>query len=178
MSLGDSENNLILSRCGTLLMLLATALAMAIFVDHWTDLKVSFPSFWYTSRSLHPLLCTGLFLGGWYCHRASSPGLLPRRGKVVFDEVTVYTGDMCPLCDQAMAVLSDYARWLPPINEVNIRGDEELMAKFGRSIPVVEMDGVLQFQGRINRETLERLIKSRQNQTSSVVVRESQDGDR
>lgn len=177
MELKRSNDKLILARCGTLLMILGALFCVAIFVDHWTDLKVPFPSFWYTSRSLHVLVCAGLFLGGWYCHRASSGGLLPRRGGAVFEDVTVYTGDMCPLCDQAMAVLSDYARWLPPINEVNIRDDEELMAKFGRSIPVVEMDGVLQFQGRVNRETLERLINSRQGQTATVVVREDEDGD-
>lgn len=153
-------------------MLAGALLAVAIFIDHWTDLKVPFPSFWYTSRSLHPLLCAGFFLGGWYCHRSSSEGLLPRRGGAVFDEVIVYTGDGCSLCDQALATLSDYARWLPPINEVNISDDEELLTRFGQSIPVVEMDGVLQFQGRVNREVLERLINSRQHQKASVIVRD------
>lgn len=171
MALETSAQNSVLSRCGTLLMLAGALLAVAVFVDHWTDLKVPFPSFWYTSRSLHPLLCAGFFLGGWYCHRGSSVGLLPRRGGPVFDDVTVYTGDHCPLCDQALATLSDYARWLPPINEVSITQDEELSNRFAQSIPVVEMDGVLQFQGRVNREVLERLIHSRQHQTASVVVR-------
>lgn len=151
-------------------MLAGSLLAVAIFIDHWTDLKVAFPSFWYTSRSLHPLLCAGFFLGGWYCHRSSSEGHLPRRGGAVFEEVIVYTADGCPLCDQALATLSDYARWLPPINEIDISQDQDLVDRFSQSIPVVEMDGVLQFQGRVNREVLERLILSRQNQKASVVV--------
>lgn len=88
----------------------------------------------------------------------------------MFEEVIVYTADGCPLCDQALATLSDYARWLPPINEIDISQDQDLVDRFSQSIPVVEMDGVLQFQGRVNREVLERLILSRQNQKASVVV--------
>lgn len=90
----------------------------------------------------------------------------------MFDEIIVYTSDGCPLCDQAMATLSDYARWLPPINQIDISQDQELFNRFRQSIPVVEMDGVLQFQGRVNREVLERLIHSRQNQKASVIVRD------
>lgn len=97
---------------------------------------------------------------------------------MVFEEVTVYTGNGCSLCDQALATLSDYARWLPEINEVNISDDEELMRRFSQSIPVVEMDGVLQFQGRVNREVLERLIHSRQHQKASVLVRDQADSNK
>lgn len=93
----------------------------------------------------------------------------------MFEEVTVYTAAGCSLCDQALATLSDYARWLPEISEVNISDDQELLTRFGQSIPVVEMDGVLQFQGRVNREVLERLIHSRQHQKASVVVKDNTD---
>lgn len=165
-----SENKL-LTIGGSALMVAAAAFTLAVFVDHWTDLEIAFPRFWYTSRSLHPLICASLFLGGWYCLRSASSAQLPRHGQPVFEEVCVYTGEHCSLCDQAMAVLTEYARWLPPIVEIDIHDDPDLKEKFGQSIPVVEMDGVIQFRGRVNREVLERLIMSRQKQQASVTVR-------
>ena len=172
MTQETTTQNLILSRCGTALMFAGAMLTAAVFVDHWTDLKVPFPSFWYTSRSLHPLLCVGFFLGGWHCHRTASTGLLSIRNGPVFDEIIVYTQDRCERCDQALATLSDYARWLPPISEVNISVDEELRNRFSQSVPIVEMDGVVQFRERVNREILERLIHSRQIQKTTVIVRD------
>jgi glutaredoxin len=52
--------------------------------------------------------------------------------------LTLYTGNHCPLCDQAKALLYPVLQekgWR--LHEVNINGDETLMVKYGIRIPVI-----------------------------------------
>ena len=62
--------------------------------------------------------------------------------------VTIYTiPDKCPLCDEAKAVL---ARIVPDFTEVDIRTDRELLRAYRNEIPVVTVDGVKRFVGRVD----------------------------
>ncbi len=76
-----------------------------------------------------------------------------------FLSVVLYTRDGCPLCDDAAELLGTYRRWLPPVTEVDIDLDPELIARLGEEIPVVQMDGKTRFKGRVNETLLRRLIE-------------------
>ena len=71
--------------------------------------------------------------------------------------VTIYTiPDKCPLCDEAKAVL---ARIVPDFTEVDIRTDRELLRAYRNEIPVVTVDGVKRFVGRVDPAELARFLK-------------------
>jgi len=143
---------------GTLFLWLGGLLAVLIFADRSTDVALPLPSAWYTSRAFHLPICVGLCVLGWLSHRNASAVASQR----VFDSVVVYSKPNCPLCDTALGVLHDYARWLPDIEVVNIVGNTELEAAHAESVPVVEIDGRVRFRGVVSAELLERLIEGRQ----------------
>jgi glutaredoxin len=71
--------------------------------------------------------------------------------------VTIYTiPEKCPLCDEAKAVL---ARIAPDFTEVDIRTDRELLRAYRNEIPVVTVDGVKRFVGRVDPTELARFLK-------------------
>ena len=73
--------------------------------------------------------------------------------------VTLFTiPDHCPLCDDARAVL---ARIWPDFTEVDIRSDRELLRAYRNEIPVVTVDGVKRFIGRVDGEELTRLLEKK-----------------
>lgn len=73
--------------------------------------------------------------------------------------VILYTRAGCHLCDDAKEILLRYFEDTS-IEEVDIDGDPELRAKYGMEIPVVVIDGVVRFRGRVNEVLLRRLIAS------------------
>lgn len=149
---------------GTTLLCLSGLLAVLIFADRQTDAVLPFPSFWYTSRVFHLPMCVTACVLGWLSHRHASQLRHTVQQQVVFQTVTVYSRSKCPLCDTALQVLREYARFLPSIHVVMIDGDEFLEQKFGQSIPVVEIDGRVRFRGIVSAELLERMIAGRQRQ--------------
>jgi glutaredoxin len=70
-------------------------------------------------------------------------------------EVILYTREGCHLCEDAKEVLTQHG--LTPL-EVDIDGDPALTARFGDSIPVVFIDGVQRFRGRVEPRLLARLL--------------------
>lgn len=86
---------------------------------------------------------------GW---KASAPGAR-------FQRVIVYSREGCGLCDEAMEVLQRYSRYFNDLSEISIAESEELTEKYGTTIPVVEIDGEVRFQGRVNEVLLRRLIE-------------------
>jgi glutaredoxin len=74
--------------------------------------------------------------------------------------VVLYTRKGCHLCDQAKAILEKYtAGRSVAIEEVDIDADETLRAQYDLCVPVVEIDGVVRFRGRINEVLLRRLLR-------------------
>ncbi|MHC4223397.1 MAG: glutaredoxin family protein [Planctomycetota bacterium] len=63
----------------------------------------------------------------------------------------------CPLCDEARALLE---REGVVFEEVDIRSDRELLRAYRMEIPVVTVDGVKRFVGRIDPARLHELLKS------------------
>jgi glutaredoxin len=72
-------------------------------------------------------------------------------------EVILYTRRDCHLCDVASAVLVENG--LSP-RKVDIDLDPELQRRYTNCVPVVEIEGVVRFRGRVNEVLLKRILDS------------------
>jgi glutaredoxin len=72
--------------------------------------------------------------------------------------VTLYTRQGCHLCEDAKAVLVLHGL---SVEEVDIDQEPELKARYQECIPVVVIDGVERFRGRVNEMLLRRLLSQR-----------------
>ncbi len=76
--------------------------------------------------------------------------------------LTLYTRPDCSLCDTMKreverARVSRPLRWVV----VDIETDPELEARYGRSIPVLEIDGQVAFKGRLTADEFARKFERR-----------------
>ncbi len=169
-------------RIGQLLLWGGGLMAVLVFADRSGVGSLSFPAFWYRSRSAH-LLVTAvlLFSGLWLLrdgqkdrcaadrdHRAADGANRDRVEEVdrtadrpIFENVRVYTRRRCPLCDDALVVLRQYRAWLPEVELVDVDERPELAEQYGQWVPVVEMDGRTRFRGHVDAWVLERMIQAR-----------------
>ena len=70
-------------------------------------------------------------------------------------EVVIYSRANCHLCHDAISLVGE-AGVRPTV--VDIDSDEELRHRYGELIPVVVIDGVERFRGRIDRRLLRRIL--------------------
>jgi len=120
------------------------------------------PRFWYRHERWWPVFAAGLATAGYLIQRQSSvvahswrPSLPGRR----FERVVLYTRHECHLCDVAKDTLHRFAQWLPEIEEIDVDESAELNERYGQSVPVVEIDGIVRFRGAVNQNLLKRLIE-------------------
>lgn len=147
---------------GAILLFAGIAIWTLILLDWSFDLPLAMPKSWYVNRPLWGLLGLVLFAGGWKLQRQApveahgwNPGPPGRR----FRRLIVYSRPDCHLCDDAKAVLANYLDYLPQIEEINIDTSPDLQARFGASIPVVQIDDQIRFRGRVDEILLRRLIE-------------------
>jgi glutaredoxin len=80
----------------------------------------------------------------------------PRAEHLTF---TVYTRAQCCCCHKALDLLRDYQKQFRfAIEEVDIDGDPELVARYDTEVPVVAIHGKVRFRGVVNRALLDRLL--------------------
>ena len=72
--------------------------------------------------------------------------------------VILYTRKDCHLCDEAKATLVRHG--LVP-EEVDIDLDSALVEQYNECVPVVVLDGVVRFRGRVEEVLLRRLLRGR-----------------
>ncbi|NIL96018.1 MAG: glutaredoxin family protein [Planctomycetales bacterium] len=70
-------------------------------------------------------------------------------------DVVLYTREGCHLCDEAKQKLLSHG--MRP-QEVDIDQDPQLVQQYGECVPVVTIDGVVRFRGRIHDLLLRRLL--------------------
>lgn len=70
-------------------------------------------------------------------------------------EIVVYSRGNCHLCHDALALLEQCGA-TPRV--IDIDGDDELRSRYGESVPVVVIDGVERFRGRIDVRLLRRIL--------------------
>jgi glutaredoxin len=77
--------------------------------------------------------------------------------------VILYTRPGCHLCEVARTVLERYG--LKP-REVDIESDPALVARYTNDIPVVSIDGIERFRGRVDEVLLRRLLAGRNSRNA------------
>lgn len=83
----------------------------------------------------------------------------PRKPAGVPVQVIVYSRAGCHLCDDAADLLADEAKRFPlHIEKIDIDTDAVLKERYGLLIPVIVIDGVERFRGRVNSVLLRRLL--------------------
>ena len=121
------------------------------------------PAFWYSNQSMWIAVGLGMAVFGWKLLWGRSqlaanewrPAVSGRR----FRTATLYVRAECHLCDEAVAVLAKYEKWIPVANEIDIDADAKLAERFCTCVPVVMLDGKIRFRGKINEILLRRLIE-------------------
>ena len=74
-------------------------------------------------------------------------------------EALLYTRADCHLCQRARAILDAIARDYPlAIRELDVDADPALQARYGLSVPAVEVDGRLLAAGRVSEFRLRRAL--------------------
>jgi glutaredoxin len=72
---------------------------------------------------------------------------------------TVYTRAQCCCCHKALDLLREQQpRWGFAIEEVDVDGDPEHLAKYDTEVPVVAVNGKVRFRGVVNPALLDRLL--------------------
>jgi glutaredoxin len=148
--------------------------ALSFIGTEW--LPFHMPRSWYQSPTIWKLLALGMTGGGiGILQKVSSVEMkkeqrqqsvapredwMPDEPGVRFESITVYTKHDCPLCEEAVDILNDYAAYLPEWELIDIHSDPALVEKFGTCVPVVLIDGKIRFRGRINEVLLRRLINA------------------
>ncbi|MCB9832845.1 MAG: glutaredoxin family protein [Planctomycetes bacterium] len=75
--------------------------------------------------------------------------------------VLFYTRRQCHLCDEALDLLHQFSRRYPMcVDIVDVDHAPSLQAEFGEVVPVVFIDGVKRFFGRIDPVLLRRLLEA------------------
>jgi glutaredoxin len=76
--------------------------------------------------------------------------------------LVMYTRAGCHLCDDARRTLEDARRVYEfDLQTVDVDTSAELVREYGDWVPVVTIDGVVKFRGRVNRVLLERTLQVR-----------------
>ena len=151
------------SRGGSLLLLVG---AVTLGVMAIPSLRNEVPWRWFQAAlPLWTLSALAAIVGGlrllWQADYDGTDWAPERPGQR-FRSAVLYSRANCPLCDEAESLLADYARFLPPLQVVDISTDPELTDQHGLSIPVVEFDGEIHFRGRISEILLRRLIRMKE----------------
>jgi len=71
-----------------------------------------------------------------------------------------YTKESCHLCDVAFEIverISDKIHFT--LETVDITQSDELMTKYGIEIPVIEINGILEFKYKVNERDLLRVLE-------------------
>ena len=75
-------------------------------------------------------------------------------------EVVVFTREGCHLCDDALAVLVRHGL-APRTLDIDVDCSPEVRSRYTDWVPVVVIDGVERFRGRVDEVLLRRLLPRR-----------------
>jgi glutaredoxin len=85
--------------------------------------------------------------------------LFGRRPEGPKHSVVLYKSRTCPLCDEALELLEQERVRRPfGLEIVDIASDPELQRLYGIEVPVVHVDGIKRFFGRVDPVLFRRLI--------------------
>lgn len=147
---------------GSTLLGLGAAGILLLALANLEGLPLNWQRFLRGNAPMWSLASFGLMVAGirqlWFATHQHFDWIPTRPGQR-FETLIVYTRPACPLCEEAVELLAQYRRWLPPVVEVNIDDDPELVSRFGESVPIAEFDSRIRFRGEVNEILLRRLIE-------------------
>jgi hypothetical protein len=74
--------------------------------------------------------------------------------------LVLYTRERCPLCDEMKAEIARAGLGNRcALREIDVDSDPVLVERFGRSVPVLEIEGRAAFKGRLTAEDLRRKVE-------------------
>jgi glutaredoxin len=74
------------------------------------------------------------------------------------------TRKICPLCDKAWQVLTEYQSLYGfNLEKIDVDTDPDLATRYADCVPVVLINGKLRFRGAVNTVLLERILNARQD---------------
>ena len=120
------------------------------------------PRFWYVNRTLWIFFGFALLPVGWMMLKSQpsrESGRSPLKPGIRFQRVIVYSREDCHLCEEAKAVLGQFAEYLPIVEDIDVDLHPDLQQRYGLTVPVVEIDGKVRFKGRVDPLLLRRLIE-------------------
>lgn len=83
-----------------------------------------------------------------------------RRGASAFQKVELVTRQSCHLCEVAERTLVEVlGREGTAWSRIDVDLDPDLAALYGSEVPVLLIDGIKRFKGRVDRDRLERLLE-------------------
>ncbi len=76
--------------------------------------------------------------------------------------IEIYTRSRCPLCEEMRAGVEQMIEGLPVELRLRpIEGSEDLWSRFRYDVPVLAVDGEVQFRHRLDKEAFESLLRAR-----------------
>ena len=142
-------------------LLLGTTGLLAAALARVDALPAGVLRWWLRSEALLILMSVVSLLAGgrllWQSEHRTVEWQPRVRGRR-FHSLVLYTRPGCGLCDDVAELLAHYREYLPPATEVDIEGDARLVDRYGQCVPVVEIDGMVRFRGKVNELLLRRLI--------------------
>jgi Glutaredoxin-like domain (DUF836) len=91
-----------------------------------------------------------------------------RRQQLPAPDVVLYTRQGCHLCEDAWGELAAARqRYGFRLSLVDVDSDPRLVTEHGEHVPVVTVNGLVRFRGRVNRVLLERLLRALQSGAAS-----------
>ena len=146
-------------RSGVALLAVGVSLLLLAGLDRTTGLPFRMPGFWFVNRPFWPFLgLIAVVAGMRIINRGARARWEPAEPGRRFNSLVFYTRKNCGLCDEARDVLDAHSRFLPSPVDVDVDDDPELVEKYGKCVPVVEIDGKVRFRGRVDVSLLRRLI--------------------
>lgn len=76
------------------------------------------------------------------------------------NKITLYSKTDCPLCDKAEKLLRKLQReFRYEMEVIDITQDEAVFERYCLEIPVIALDGVERFRGRLSEEELQAVLR-------------------
>jgi glutaredoxin len=75
--------------------------------------------------------------------------------------LVMYTRGGCHLCDTAWELLQERQKTYEyNLEAVDVDADSDLAARYGAEVPIVMVNGMVRFRGKVNEVLLDRLLRA------------------
>ncbi len=84
---------------------------------------------------------------------------LRRRPDLQHWNVTLYSRDECPSCEQAFQSLKKHQRLYKfTLDRIDVDSNPLMLERYGKEVPVIAIQGRIRFRGKLNPVLFERIL--------------------